>query len=154
MQKDVSYGIVLLFKNTMNIFETFLIHQLSGPHWTIPKGHPEPSDKSDVETALRELKEETGYSLSPADLFDTNTKFSTSYEYYHAKKKIQIHKTNIYFLAFVGEHMRHEEKPKLQECEVDEATWLNFEDAKQKVTFESDKQLIKEVEKFIEHSKL
>ncbi|NLJ49765.1 MAG: NUDIX domain-containing protein [Candidatus Atribacteria bacterium] len=38
-----------------------LIRKKNSPLWTLPKGHRE-NDESDQETAIREVREETGYS--------------------------------------------------------------------------------------------
>jgi bis(5'-nucleosidyl)-tetraphosphatase len=47
--------------------QVFMIHQRSrraiGFYWGFPKGHPEPHDATPMDTALRELKEETGLEI-------------------------------------------------------------------------------------------
>lgn len=50
--------------------ETLLLgHSTGNKHWDIPKGVQEPGE-TPIETALRELAEETGITLSGADLLD------------------------------------------------------------------------------------
>ncbi|KAI9736573.1 MAG: hypothetical protein M1818_006084 [Claussenomyces sp. TS43310] len=39
------------------------------PFWTFPKGHAEPADAEPLQTAMRELKEETGLLLPPEHVF-------------------------------------------------------------------------------------
>lgn len=58
-----SCGVVLL-----NEFdEVLLAHATEQSHWDIPKGGPEPQE-SDLQAALRELREETGVVLSSQEL--------------------------------------------------------------------------------------
>ena len=44
-------------------------HSTGGAHWDIPKGMQDPGETA-IETALRELREETGISLEPKDVLD------------------------------------------------------------------------------------
>ncbi|WP_432711612.1 NUDIX domain-containing protein [Pedobacter sp.] len=61
---------ILLYKKEDNQYYFFLVHP-GGPYfknkndgwWTIPKGEPE-ENEAPLATALRELKEETGYEAS------------------------------------------------------------------------------------------
>ena len=79
-----SAGVILI-----NMNSKVLIVQYPEGHWGFPKGYKETEDKSLVDTAKRELKEEID--ISPNFFLDTNRyQFNESY----GKKKI------IYFIAF------------------------------------------------------
>lgn len=79
-----SAGVILI-----NMNSKVLIVQYPEGHWGFPKGNKETEDKSLVDTAKRELKEEID--ISPNFFLDTNRyQFNESY----GKKKI------IYFIAF------------------------------------------------------
>lgn len=50
-------GFILLSHDLMS---TLLVHDTRSGKWGFPKGHKEPKDSSDIETATRECFEETG----------------------------------------------------------------------------------------------
>lgn len=60
MVKELSYGIIPLSKKEGE-WKVLLVKHLSG-HWSFPKGHAEASE-TPIESAVRELKEETGLHL-------------------------------------------------------------------------------------------
>ena len=53
-----SYGIIPIFKNKDG-FYVLLVKNSKGGHWGLPKGTPE-KDEKPIDTATRELFEETG----------------------------------------------------------------------------------------------
>lgn len=53
-----SYGVIVYRESSRGI-ELCMVHQVSGDHWSFPKGHHE-AGESIEETVLRELEEETG----------------------------------------------------------------------------------------------
>jgi len=55
-------GLILL---SSDLLTTLLVHDTRSGKWGFPKGHREPEDTSDIETATRECFEETG--LKPDD---------------------------------------------------------------------------------------
>lgn len=55
-------GLILL---SNDLLKTLLVHDTRSGKWGFPKGHREPQDSSDIETATRECYEETG--LKPDD---------------------------------------------------------------------------------------
>ena len=70
-------------------FELFIIQQRAG-HWGFPKGHPEPQDKSEYESACREMKEECNLEVKRVLFEDTFTD-----KYHYVKKGCQDNKFNI-----------------------------------------------------------
>tara|TARA_B100000029_G_scaffold309670_1_gene302212 strand:+ start:689 stop:1084 length:396 start_codon:yes stop_codon:yes gene_type:complete len=85
---ESSCGVVLFCKKKI-----LLLKYKGGGHWDFPKGHVE-KDESEMETALRELKEETG--ISEVTLFSD---FREIIEYSFRKGNSFIKKQVIYFMG-------------------------------------------------------
>ena len=64
MKKEISCGAVIA-RQTENGREILLIRHVNGGHWAFPKGHME-GNETESETALREIREETGIDVSQA----------------------------------------------------------------------------------------
>jgi bis(5'-nucleosidyl)-tetraphosphatase len=64
--EDLSCGVALVHADSSRVL---LIEQRThtGSHWALPKGHPE-AGESRAEAALRELEEECGVRVAPAQL--------------------------------------------------------------------------------------
>ncbi|CBE69875.1 MAG: NUDIX domain-containing protein [Candidatus Methylomirabilis oxygeniifera] len=90
MAREISAG-VILFRRTPEP-HYLLLHYESG-HWDFPKGHIEPGEDAQ-QTAMRELKEETG--ISDLSFVDG---YKQSLRYFFRQKGIGIFKLVIYFLA-------------------------------------------------------
>lgn len=133
IESDISYGIVPLQKRD-GVWKILLVHHIAG-HWSFPKGHREEGE-SEVETASRELEEETG--LHVDKLLDFPP-LEEAYVFHHAGKRIK--KKVRYFIALVS----GKEYPQLDElfgCD-----WFTFEKAREKLTFSNTRDLLDEVEK-------
>lgn len=92
-----------------------------------------------METAVRELKEETGIS----DIkIDENVTFQESYEF--PEEGYINAKTNTYYLGEVTEMTLGEDLD-----EVDEALWVSFSEAKEILTFDRTKKVIDEIKEYI-----
>jgi 8-oxo-dGTP pyrophosphatase MutT (NUDIX family) len=100
-----------------------------GVSWTLPKGTPIPRETTE-ETALREVREETGLEVSIVRPFD-----DIQYTFYQGRTR--IHKTVHYFLmAPVGGDLgRHDH-------EFDEVRWIGFDEAATLLTFETERALV------------
>jgi 8-oxo-dGTP pyrophosphatase MutT (NUDIX family) len=88
-------GFILL---SSDLSTTLLVHDTRSQKWGFPKGHKEPTDASDLETAVRECFEETGlttedYSVHP-DVFKVS-KGSQSYNFRYAILRDETKKKNI-----------------------------------------------------------
>lgn len=102
-------------------------------HWGFPKGHVE-AGESEIETAKREILEETGLEV---DSFDDGFRFVTRYS--PAK---DVEKDVIYFLTEVSDGCIH-----IQQSEIAQFRWLDFDAARKVLTY--DDALIKEAENFL-----
>lgn len=113
MTEDKSYGVVV-FHN-----KKFLLLKHKKGHWGFPKGHKE-GNETNEETALRELKEETGI---------TNCAFLNhspiSEEYFLTEEgKSDWHKVVQYFIGTV-----ESSEIVIQESEIVEYRWVLYEEA-------------------------
>jgi len=128
---DYSYGVIPLQK-IEGEFVVLLIQQHQG-YWTFPKGHPEEIE-THLETATRELKEETGLNILK---FVYNEPIQEQYVFSHNKTKIQ--KSVSYFLALVEGDL------KLQQEEILSAKWVKLVDAPNLITYPEAKAVCKQV---------
>lgn len=110
----------------------FLLIQHNAGHWAFPKGHPEKSE-ADLETARRELEEETG--LSDVTL-DESHPFEESYRFTKRSGK-EVNKRVVYFLGQVEPG----QKVKVQEEEVSGHAWGTAEQTRKQLTFDEGRAL-------------
>lgn len=109
-------------------YDLVLLRHRFGGHWSFPKGHVE-AGETERQTALREVKEETGLSIR---LYDG---FRECVEYF---PQAGVKKQVVYFLgeALGDELVRQEE-------EISELRWAPLMEAGDLVTFANDKRLIR-----------
>lgn len=103
MIHEKSCGAIVYRKSHGNI-EILLIKHVNSGHWSFPKGHMEGSE-TEVETALREIKEETNLDV----IIDPTFRETVSYS---PKKDTQ--KVVVYFLAKAKILNLHPKQKKLQ----------------------------------------
>lgn len=108
--------------------DKILILQQAAGHWGFPKGHVE-NNETEVETAIREIKEETNLDVE----INENYRYSETYSPAEG-----IEKNVIYFIA---KNKGGIIKP--QEEEVKKIEWLTYEEALERLTFEKSKELLK-----------
>lgn len=113
----------------INDGKVLLIKQHQG-FYGFPKGHVE-KNETEIETAYRETKEETGIDV----ILDKEKRFEISY--YTRKNNF---KTVVYFLA----HPKNIEI-KIQEDEILEAKWVPINDVEGILTFDNMKKLWEKV---------
>jgi 8-oxo-dGTP pyrophosphatase MutT (NUDIX family) len=103
-------------------------------HWSFPKGHQHPYEYK-VNTALRELEEETG--LLPDELAKDEI-FQESYEYESAEGVVD--KRNTYYLALFAEPR----DPESITDEILDVRWVDFETAKDLMEYQSSRDVLTE----------
>lgn len=109
--------------------KVLLVKQTKG-HWGFPKGHVE-ADETEVETAIREVKEETNV--------DVEVEGNKRYTMRYVTDKGNM-KESVYFVARkVGGEIKE------QECEIDGIEWLDFRDALERITYDNCRELFREV---------
>ncbi len=145
-ETDVSYGVVPI-RLQAGTWEVLLIHQISNmrgdSYWIIPKGHPHDGE-TPVETALRELREETG--LVPERL-DTDRPFILSYNFRH--EDTHIDKTVTFYVG----HISHNAELRLQTAEVKAARWCSEEEAYERITHKNARGLLRDVFSYLRNSR-
>ena len=130
MKKEKSCGCIII--NDKN--EVLLIHHNVG-HWDFPKGHVEEGE-TEIETAIREVKEETNIDVE----INKNYRYSTQYS-----PKEDVIKEVIYFLA---KNINDNREAQLEE--VSEVKWFNFNDAIKQITFDNSREILIQLKKDLE----
>ena len=126
MKKEKSCGAVLCRKGE-NGMEVLLIKHKNGGHWAFPKGHVEKKE-TESETALREIKEETGLKVE----LDTGFREMVTYS-----PKPGVMKDVIYFAAKAKkDHARPQPEEVLEIC------WKAPQEALELVTYATDRQVL------------
>lgn len=133
MSYEKSCGAVVFRKYHGNI-ELLLIKHVVGGHWSFPKGHVEPGETKE-QTALREIKEETGIDV------ELNTSFREVVSY---SPKRDTTKDVIYFL---GKAKTFQYTP--QEEEIAQIKWVEINLAHSILTYDNDKQLVNKAKPMI-----
>ena len=123
------------YKRIENVNHYLIIQSLNGDVG-FPKGHME-SGESELETAIRELKEETGVDVKVIQGFRRQIE-------YELRRVPDTIKQSVYFL---GECTS--DKIICQEAEVAEASFISYEDALKILTFEETKNILTDAEIFI-----
>lgn len=136
--KKHSYGIIPIVKDSDDFFVALVRHSLTG-NWGFPKGTPEEGEMP-LETARRELKEETG--INVIDLIPDVT-FEESYIVESELSK--PHKTNTYFIGMLKNRISL--KPELPD--ISESAWFSLDDANSIFIFQNPKDIIKKLKEFL-----
>ncbi len=126
MLYEKSCGAVVYRKSHGNI-EILLIKHVNSGHWSFPKGHVEKFE-TEEQTALREIKEETGIDV----IIDTSFREIVSYT-----PKKDIKKDVIYF---IGKATSFDYVP--QQGEISEIRWVDIGYASTILTYENDKMIV------------
>lgn len=133
MKKEKSCGCIVI--NDKN--EVLLIHHNAG-HWDFPKGHVEEGE-TEIQTAIREVKEETNIDVKVNGEYRYVTKYSP---------KEDVIKEVVYFLA---KNISNNKEAQLEE--VSEVKWFNFQDAIERITYENSKEILVKLIKDLKEAK-
>ena len=126
MKYEKSCG-AIVYRKSRDRIELLLIQNRYGGHWSFPKGHVE-GEETEVQTALREGKEETGLDIQLED------GFRQAVEYF---PKPNVKKQVVYFLG-----QAQSLEIKRQKEEISRITWTDIHKAYHMVTFKNDRDLI------------
>lgn len=107
-------------------------------YYGFPKGHVEPGE-TEVETALREVKEETGLDVTLIEGFRTVD------EHFLAREgRPNDRKTNVHFLAeYQGQELV------AQESEVSEIVLMDYDEAMECIKYEESRRELTEAENYL-----
>lgn len=114
--------------------EVALISVSSEPRWQLPKGIIDEGETSEI-TAVREVREEAGIVTELIEPLDR-----VEYWFFATRggKRVRYHKFVHFFLLryLTGDVNDHDH-------EVNEARWVEINEAIQKLTFESDRRIVR-----------
>ncbi|MBP0954607.1 MAG: NUDIX domain-containing protein [Oscillospiraceae bacterium] len=126
MTFEKSCGAVVYRKYHGNT-EILLVKHINSGHWSFPKGHMEDGE-SEVETALREIKEETDLDV----LIDPSFRETVTYFPHRDTQKVVVY--------FVAKAKRQDFTP--QADEIAEIRWVDLAHAQQLLSYENDRNIV------------
>lgn len=133
VRHERSYGAVVIDPDDGKV----LLEVMVQGHVSIPKGHVEANENGE-QTALREIKEETGLDVK------LDTSFEESSEYSPSRNAMKL---VTFFLAFPVSRVLLPQKE-----EVKKLMWVTPEQAEELLTFQSDKNIVRDAyEYYREH---
>lgn len=125
LKKEKSCGCIIIKDN-----KVLLVYEKRRNFWGFPKGHMEDGE-NEIETALREVKEEVGLDVE----IDKEKRYVLNYII-----RDEIDKTTVLYLA-----VPKNEKIIMQESEIENVKWCEFNEALNILTFENWKEMFKKV---------
>ena len=127
---EKSCGGIIFYKTKQNT-KILLVKNNNGRYWSFPKGHIEDGE-TEQETAVREIKEETGLDVTLVKGFREIS------EYCPFGK---IRKRVVFFLA-----RAFTDNVKIQEEEIDSFIWVDLQQARKLCTYDNDLRIIEKAE--------
>lgn len=137
MKKEKSCGAIVFYLEGEKEQILLIKHANSG-HWSFPKGHVE-AGETEVQTAVREIKEETGVNA----LIDTRFREVVTYS-----PKKDVLKDVVYFFATTKDYATSN-----QEEEVSDIRWMDMDNVLGNVSYKNDKELVKKAINFYKKHK-
>ncbi len=125
----------VIFRESEEGIKFLLIRNKRSAHWGFPKGHIEPGE-TEEDTAIREVFEETGLRIRIVPGFVKKSEYTI---------QGKIEKSVSIFLAETDELVY-----KLQEEEIEECDWYDFDAALRILNYENDKYILTEAKKFLD----
>jgi 8-oxo-dGTP pyrophosphatase MutT (NUDIX family) len=109
--------------------EILLVHRRTPVLWALPKGTPD-SGESILETALREVREETGIAVEAEESLG-------AVRYFFVRERTRFHKTVHFFLMrpVGGSFEEHDH-------EFDEVRWFQLEEGLEIMTYPTERQVV------------
>ena len=133
---DKSCGVVLFNSGKVLLLRHSPLSSRGGGHWDFPKGHIDDGE-TEIQTALRELEEETG--IAHANVIDG---FRETITYTFSGGKKQIGKEVVFFIATTKES-----KVTLIHEHID-YSWLDFDSAFSRLTYDNARQVLRSAIEF------
>ena len=126
LKKEKCCGCIIIENN-----KVLLVYEKNGNFWGFPKGHMEKGE-NEIETALREVKEEVGLDV---EIIDKEKRYILNYII-----RDEIDKTTVLYLA-----IPKNKEIVMQESEIKKVKWCDFEEALKTLTFDNSKEVFKKV---------
>lgn len=124
----------LIFHKTKQGVRVLLVKNNNGRYWSFPKGHIEKGE-TEKQTAIREIKEETGLDVQIIDGF---REISDYCPFGKIRKRV------VFFLA-----QAFSDNVKIQESEIDSYIWVDLQQSRKKCSYENDLRVLDKAEIFI-----
>lgn len=105
-----------------------------GGHWSFPKGHVE-FKETEVQTALREVKEETGLNIQLIDDFRREVSYSP---------RPGVDKDVVYFLGYA-----EDSRTRRQVEEISEIRWIDIDRCYRFLSYSNDRILLESARQFL-----
>jgi 8-oxo-dGTP pyrophosphatase MutT (NUDIX family) len=133
---QLSAGGVVCRRSPAGQLEVALIATREGQRWGLPKGLVEEGEALE-ETALREVREETGLE---AEVIERLEPIEYWYWWSEDGEKVRYHKKVYYFLMAYrgGDVARHD-------FEVDDVRWFPIEEAIERASFQTERDVLQQV---------
>ena len=118
--------------------EVVLCGKTAPEQWRLPKGTPDPGETLG-ETALREVREETGFEVQAVDPLD-----HISYWFVRPGDGARCHKTvHFYLMRPIGG------SSDLHDAEFDEVCWFPLDEALQRLAFREECRMVEEAARLV-----
>ncbi len=117
----------VVFQRSGGVLRYLLVKNKNGRHWGFPKGHVE-AGENERDTALREVREETGLDVTLLDGFRERSEYCP-----FGKVRKQV----IFFLA-----ESREGRVVIQEEEIDRFRWATYEEAVGLFCYDNDRRVL------------
>ncbi|MPM39318.1 Diadenosine hexaphosphate hydrolase [bioreactor metagenome] len=132
MTEEKSCGAVV-YSQSAEVFVYLILRHTAG-HWSFPKGHMEGSE-TEIETALREISEETGLTVK----LDPGFRQTNIYA-----PKPDVTKEVIYFIARSASL-----KVRIQLTEITAMQWCPLPEALTLLTYETDRMILRQADAYL-----
>jgi 8-oxo-dGTP pyrophosphatase MutT (NUDIX family) len=131
IEDAVSAGGVVWRKSSHGGIDVVLCGRTANRSWVLPKGTPD-GDETLEQTALREVREETGLEVKAGEPLGT-------IEYWFTLNGVRYHKQVFHWLmeAIGGDTAQHDH-------EFDEVAWMPLEEAFRVVNYENQRKVLNE----------
>ena len=116
--------------------QSFLIIKMLNGNWGFPKGHTE-NQETDIQTAIREVTEETGIKIEILDGFKKSIKYIPFPE---------VLKEVIFFIGITKE-----EKVVIDKGEIEDYMWCSYEEALKMITYKPQRDIMESSLQFIKN---
>lgn len=135
---EKSCGAIIIHKSAENNYKVLLVKNHNGRYWSFPKGHVEKGE-TEEETAIREIKEETGLDV---EIIKNFREVSDYCPFGRIKKRV------VFFMA-----QTFSTNVKVQKEEIDSFIWVDLYDVHNKCTYDNDLRVIKKARENIDKLK-
>jgi 8-oxo-dGTP pyrophosphatase MutT (NUDIX family) len=141
VRREVSAGgLIWRRRDPRGAIEVVLVRPAGKATWVLPKGHVEPGE-SLLEAALREANEESGLKVE-ADEALGQVAYLYSWRNREAEQPVRIFKrVHFYLMHCVGGD------PSAHDAEIDEVAWVPLDEALNRATHKSERDLIAKAKK-------